>query len=159
MYKTFVFIFFLLAGVMSPVRAESGLLSSLLSLGFENISIGSTESSDWIIFEDRINRNISDGIEDGIRVIIESPDMLKEIDIILLKNHLPILKSSLSKDLIANYRKGLISFKDVLKGVIIVYNTDDYRHGLKKGREVALANYRLDKQDRSFFLFIIFSLT
>lgn len=160
MYKTFVFIFFLLAGGMSPVRAESGLLSSLLSLGFENISIGSTESSDWIIFEDRINRNSSDGIEEIIREIIDSPDIQKETDIILLRNRLPVLKCHLPKDLIADYKKGILSFNDVLKGVIIVYNTDDYRHGLKKGRvvnssfgkidlvvypQVGLANYRLDK--------------
>lgn len=160
MYKIFVFVFFLLLEIVLPVRVESGLFSSLLVLGFENISIGSTDNSDWIIFEDRINRNSSDGIEEVIHEIIDSPDIQKETDIILLRNRLPVLKCHLSKDLITDYKKGIISFNDVLKGVIIVNNTDDYRQGLKKGRvvnsssgkidlvvypQVGLANYRLDK--------------
>nr|WP_129733153.1 YjbH domain-containing protein [Parabacteroides goldsteinii] len=160
MYKIFVFIFFLFVEAMSPLRAESGLLSSLSALGFENISIGNTDNSDWITFEDRVNRNRSVGIEEAIRVIIDSPDIQKETDIILLSDRLPVLKCHLSESLIADYRKGIISFQDVLKGVIIVYNTDDYRQGQKRGRvvnsssgtidlviypQVGLANYRLDK--------------
>lgn len=78
MYKIFVFVFFLLLEIVLPVRAESGLFSSLLVLGFENISIGSTDNSDWIIFEDRINRNSSDGIEEVIHEIIDSPDIQKK---------------------------------------------------------------------------------
>lgn len=107
MYKIFVFVFFLLLEIVLPVRAESGLFSSLLVLGFENISIGSTDNSDWIIFEDRINRNSSDGIEEVIHEIIDSPDIQKETDIILLRNRLPVLKCHLSKDLITDYKKVL----------------------------------------------------
>lgn len=141
-------------------KAESDLYSLLQEQGFENISIGNTENTDWIAFEDRVNRNGYDGIAEVVQIVMKSADLTQDVDIILLRNRLPFLKCNLSKAFLLGYREGEISLKEVLEGMSIVYNTDNYRKGQKKGKvvnssfgkidlvvypQIALANYRFDK--------------
>lgn len=160
MYRYFFMFLLLFSLSISSIKAGPDWAFFLQRLGFENISIGSTETGNWIAFEDRVNRNGTDGIADVVRMVVDSPEMEQDVDIILLRNRLPALKCHLPLALIRSYKEGNLSLQEVLNGITIVYNTDDFRKGGKKGKvvnsssgtidlviypQVGLANYRLDK--------------
>lgn len=139
--------------------AQSPMIQSFQSLGFENLSEGKTADYDWFALEDRVNRNTYAGLGEAVRLIIDDHSVQRDVSIILLDNNLPQVKASLSYKLIEECRNGMISIQDVYRGMTITYDTDDYRDGGDKGRiynrssgrvdfvlypQIELANYRLD---------------
>lgn len=153
-------LFVVLCFICMTLNGQNALTEKLSSAGFENISMGDTDDTVWIAFENRVHRNTYEGLEEMIRLLLDSRVMGKEVDLIVLKNRIPELKVHLSQKILADYYSGCTSVDELLKRIPITYNTDNYRKG-KKGSKVlnssagkidlvlypriALANYRLDK--------------
>lgn len=157
MYRVIVLF---LCFVFVELSAQDLAVDKLRQLGYENIRAGNTETGYWIAIEDRVHRSAYKGIDEAVEVLLDTSEASKDVDLILLKDKIPLLKIHLSHKLLMQYRLKEISGADVMKKLDIDYDTDDYLNKvpLKKtvnssvGKidlvfypQIGLANYRSDK--------------
>ena len=157
MYRVIVLF---LCFAFAKLSAQELAINKFRQFGYENICAGSTETGYWVTVEDRAHRSVYKGIDEAVKILLETVEEDNDVDLILLKNRIPQLKIHLSHMVLKEYRRNEISVADVMKRLDIGYDTDSYRSGepLKKpvnpsaGKidlvfypQVGLANYRLDK--------------
>lgn len=157
MYRVIVLF---LCFVFTELSAQDLAVDKLRQFGYENIRTGNTETGYWITIEDRVHRNVYKGIDEVVEILLNTAEDTKDVDLIILKNRMPLLKIHLSHKLLMQYRLNEISGTEVMKKLDIVYDTDNYRkqEPLKKSvnssagkidlvfyPQIGLANYRLDK--------------
>lgn len=157
MYRVIVLF---LCFAFAELSAQDLAVDKLREFGYENIRTGNTETGYWITIEDRVHRSVYKGIDEAVEVLLDTAEDTKDVDLIILKNRIPLLKIHLSHKLLMQYRLKEISGAEVIKRLDIMYDTDNYRNKkpLKKpvnssaGKidlvfypQIGLANYRLDK--------------
>lgn len=139
----------LLAGCCSAtVSAQSRLLDELKSQGFENLTSGTTPTSVWFTFEDRVHRNTWQGIADAVQGLIDDRTITQNTELIVLDDGVPQVKVVVPYELISDCREGVISVGDVYRKLTVTHNTDDYRKGQAKGE---VYNASAGKPDLVFY--------
>lgn len=157
MYRGVVFF---LCFAFAELSAQDVAIDKFRQLGYENIRAGNTDTGYWIIIENRVHRSVYKGIDEAVKILLATVEDDKDIDLIILKDRIPQLKIHLSHKLLMKYRLNGLSGAGVMKGLDIVYDTDNDRNrepvkrpaGSSAGKidlvfypQIGLANYRVDK--------------
>ncbi len=124
----------IIAGLLMTTGIHAQVAEKLKALGMENIRLAETEGTTTVAFEDNVYRGTYRGIGQAIASAL---DGMQEgtLEMVALENSVPQLSIVLPAALVADYKTGTISIKDIYACMELSYATDEAMERLKPVRE------------------------
>lgn len=129
-------ILFLIWFLGSMVAVQAQVFDKLRELGMENIRVANSSGKTYVSFENTIFRSTYRGVGEGIRAALEGMESGRDLELVVLDNQMPQLHVGIPDSLIAGYRAGNISLKDIFRQMELSTDSRSAMEQLSGGSEI-----------------------
>ncbi|MDR1980560.1 MAG: YjbH domain-containing protein [Tannerellaceae bacterium] len=127
-YKTYRWALLLMLFGIYPAfmagQSDTPILTRLLQMGMEDVSLEERDGIWRIAYSDRAYRETSHGLFDVLNMLLDRQDTPPdEIRLLVLKERIPTLSVTLAGETVRLYRSGSLSLREVITNLQISYDT------------------------------------